>query len=90
MKKNIKAGLALLLLTAMLCGLMAGCANNSQYEVASYQGQRAEGQLKSEFNKELFYCFSTHSCLEIVSPNLLTPLYWIIRPLTAGIICTAQ
>lgn len=55
MKKNIKAGLALLLLTAMLCGLMAGCANNSQYEVASYQGQRAEGQLKSEFNKELFY-----------------------------------
>ena len=60
MKRIIKSGISLLLLSAMLCGLMAGCkgqkaASQTQYEVASYQGQLTEGQVKSDYNKELFY-----------------------------------
>ncbi|MBQ8802821.1 MAG: family 43 glycosylhydrolase [Tyzzerella sp.] len=35
--------------------LLSGCARETQYEVANYQGQLAEGETKSDFNTELFY-----------------------------------
>jgi len=54
--------LALAVLMAFSCVLLAGCQNEQpqtpdqvQYEVANYQGQLAEGQTKSDYNKELFY-----------------------------------
>ena len=58
MKKIIQSASSFLLLSAMACGLMAGCnqkASRVQYEVSSYQGQLTEGQLKSDYNKALFY-----------------------------------
>lgn len=56
MKRNFKAGLTLLLLLAMLCGLMAGCGGQqTHYGVASYHGIPEEGQAHSDYNKELFY-----------------------------------
>ena len=57
MKRYIKRGLTLALLSAMLLTL-AACGGGSaqvQYEVPSYQGQLQEGQTKSDYNKELFY-----------------------------------
>lgn len=40
-----------------ICTILAGCAGigEKQYEVANYQGKLAEGETKSDFNKELFY-----------------------------------
>lgn len=35
--------------------LLAGCAGETQYEVASYQGELKEGETKADFNQELFY-----------------------------------
>lgn len=35
--------------------LLVGCANETQYEVSNYQGELAEGETKSDYNKELFY-----------------------------------
>ena len=57
MKKTTKRGLSLLLLIAMLCSLLAACGQKeqTQYEVPNYQGQLAEGQEKSDYNKNLFY-----------------------------------
>ena len=57
MKKTTKRSLSLLLLIAMLCGLLAACGQKvqTQYEVPNYQGQLAEGQEKSDYNKNLFY-----------------------------------
>lgn len=45
--------LAILLVAASM--LLAGCARETQYEVANYQGELKEGETKSDFNKELFY-----------------------------------
>ena len=41
----------------MLCSLLAACGQKeqTQYEVPNYQGQLAEGQEKSDYNKNLFY-----------------------------------
>ncbi len=47
-----KKWMILLLITSML---LAGCTSETQYEVATYQGELAEGQTKSDYNKELFY-----------------------------------
>lgn len=56
MKRNRKAIFAAALLPAMLCGLLSGCGKEeTQYEVASYQGTLEEGQIRSGYNKELFY-----------------------------------
>lgn len=49
MKKKIVT----VILAATAIGLLAGC--QKQYEVASYQGEIAEGETKSDYNKELFY-----------------------------------
>ena len=43
-----------LLLLTLVMSLLTGC-QEKQYAVANYQGQRAEGQAKSDYNKELFY-----------------------------------
>ena len=57
-------GSALLLATLMVlsCVLLAGCQTEqpqsqgeTQYEISNYQGQLAEGQKKSDYNKALFY-----------------------------------
>ncbi len=45
--------LAILLVTVGM--LLTGCVGETQYEVASYQGQLKEGQKQSDYNKELFY-----------------------------------
>lgn len=45
--------LFILLIAASM--LFTGCVRETQYEVANYQGQLAEGQTKSDFNEELFY-----------------------------------
>ena len=45
--------LFILLIAASM--LFTGCARETQYEVANYQGQLAEGETKSDFNEELFY-----------------------------------
>lgn len=56
MRRNSKRFLSAALILAIACSLLAGCQNGqSQYEVANYQGQLKEGQLKSEYNKNLFY-----------------------------------
>ena len=58
MKNMRKTGLVLTALLVVLCTLLAACGGNAaevQYEVANYQGALSEGQLKSDFNKELFY-----------------------------------
>lgn len=42
----------------LLCSMLAGCNSLStqvQYELPSYQGALAEGQTKSDYNKQLFY-----------------------------------
>ncbi|MEE1328786.1 MAG: family 43 glycosylhydrolase, partial [Oscillospiraceae bacterium] len=57
---KIIRGFALFLAVLMVfsCVLLAGCQTNQpqmQYEIASYQGQLAEGQTKSDYNSELFY-----------------------------------
>lgn len=75
MKKFIKSGVSLLLLPAMLCGLAAGCKNEksasqTQYEVPSYQGQLADGQVKSDYNKALFYR-NDHKIQEAPDPFVL-------------------
>lgn len=44
-----------LMLLVAACMLFAGCARETEYEVASYQGELAEGQETSDYNKELFY-----------------------------------
>ena len=48
MKKTI----FLLLAACMLC---TGCAKETQYELANYQGELKDGETKSDYNKELFY-----------------------------------
>lgn len=75
MKKIVKSGVSLLLLPAMLCGLAAGCKNEksasqTQYEVPSYQGQLADGQVKSDYNKALFYR-NDHKIQEAPDPFVL-------------------
>ena len=54
--------LALAVLMLFSCVLLAGCQSEQpqtqgsvQYEIASYQGQLAEGQTKADYNKALFY-----------------------------------
>lgn len=44
-----------LILLAAACLLLAGCVGETEYEVANYQGELAEGQETSDYNKELFY-----------------------------------
>ena len=51
MMKKLVTGLLLL---TLVMSLLTGC-QEKQYAVANYQGQRAEGQAKSDYNKELFY-----------------------------------
>lgn len=51
-KKGLKS---VLVLSIVACMLLAGCASETQYEVATYQGALTEGETKSDFNKELFY-----------------------------------
>lgn len=75
MKKIVKSGVSLLLLPAMLCGLAAGCKNEksaskTQYEVPSYQGQLTDGQVKSDYNKALFYR-NDHKIQEAPDPFVL-------------------
>lgn len=75
MKRIIKSGVSLLLVSAMLCVLMAGCksgkfASQTQYEVPSYQGQLTEGQVKSDYNKVLFYR-NDHKIQEAPDPFVL-------------------
>ena len=43
--------------TAVSCASLAGCSQENQmkYEIPHYQGQLADGQEKSDYNKELFY-----------------------------------
>ena len=50
MKRTQKV--AILLVVASM--LLAGCGT-TEYEVANYQGELAEGQTSSDYNKELFY-----------------------------------
>lgn len=45
----------LLILLTAACMLFAGCARETEYEVANYQGELAKGQETSDYNKELFY-----------------------------------
>jgi hypothetical protein len=47
----------LALTTVISCVALAGCTQQEpqmQYEVPNYQGQLAEGQEKSDYNKNLF------------------------------------
>lgn len=63
MKTITKRQTAFMLMLALLLALLAGCggdetgpaAGEVQYEVACYQGLPAEGQTKSEYNRNLFY-----------------------------------
>ena len=50
MKKKF---ITVILLTSVSTLLLSGC--QKQYEVANYQGEIAEGETKSDYNKELFY-----------------------------------
>ena len=43
-----------MLLMALIMAVLGGCGE-TQYEIASYQGQLSEGQAKPDYNKELFY-----------------------------------
>ena len=56
MRIKFKRGLAGCLLVVML-GSLAACGNVAQrkYEISSYQGQLEEGQVKSDYNTQLFY-----------------------------------
>ena len=56
MANQIKKLLAFLLATVMMLSTAAcSFAPQVQYEVPNYQGQLAEGQEKSDYNKNLFY-----------------------------------
>lgn len=57
MKNKHKQSLVVCALIAVLCCLLAACGKTAepQYEIPSYQGQPRDGQLKSDYNKELFY-----------------------------------
>ena len=58
MKTNMNRIVAIACVLVVLCSVLAGCKGAGsavQYEVPSYQGQLAEGQTKSDYNKELFY-----------------------------------
>ena len=50
-----KQGIGVILLIVMTSMLFTGCSSEVQYEVANYQGELAEDQTKSEYDKELFY-----------------------------------
>ena len=50
-KQNIHSVVLLLLVSILLIG----CASETQYEVANYQGELAEGETKSDYDKNLFY-----------------------------------
>ena len=50
MKKKF---ITVILLASVSTLLLSGC--QKQYEVANYQGEIAEGETKSDYNKELFY-----------------------------------
>lgn len=59
MKMKQAVSWLLALTTAFSCVSLAGCSQTAekqtQYEVASYQGQVKEGQTQSDYNKNLFY-----------------------------------
>lgn len=50
MKKKL---ITVILLASVSTLLLSGC--QKQYEVANYQGEIAEGETKSDYNKEIFY-----------------------------------
>lgn len=52
-KKRNFTSIVVLLMTASM--LVSGCASETQYEVANYQGKLAEGETSSDYDKELFY-----------------------------------
>ena len=54
MKKGIRKTLQTIALITVASSLLVGCSGK-QYEVANYQGQLAEGETKSDYDKELFY-----------------------------------
>ena len=45
----------IVILLTMASMLLVGCVGNTEYEVANYQGQLAEGETTSDYNQELFY-----------------------------------
>ena len=45
----------LVVLLIAACMLFTGCVRETQYEVASYQGEVAKGETKADFNENLFY-----------------------------------
>ncbi len=55
MQKSIKQWVALVLVLVMLCAVLCACGKQVQYEIPHYQGQLAQDQTKSEYNKNLFY-----------------------------------
>lgn len=55
MKKGIRKAFKTVALITVASSLLVGCSGQKQYEVANYQGQLAEGETKSDYNKELFY-----------------------------------
>ena len=50
----MKKIIPIMLLMALIMAVLGGCGE-TQYEIASYQGQLSEGQAKPDYNKELFY-----------------------------------
>ena len=44
-----------MMMLLVVCVLLVGCGRETQYEVSNYQGELAEGETKSDYNKELFY-----------------------------------
>ncbi len=50
----MKKIIPVMLLCALVMTLFGGC-RQTQYELASYQGQLQEGQTKADYNQELFY-----------------------------------
>ncbi len=55
MRKTIKQSVTLVLALVMLCALLSACGAQVHYEIPHYQGQLAENQTKSDYNKNLFY-----------------------------------
>lgn len=58
MKMIRGSALFLAVLMVYSCAVLTGCRSEqtqTQYEVPNYQGQLAEGQTKSDYNKALFY-----------------------------------
>lgn len=45
----------ILIFLTIVSMLLVGCAGHTEYEVASYQGELAEGETISDYNSELFY-----------------------------------